>query len=448
MTTYTKSRYIVLSDHEYVGADGGLRRLAYSTRTGKVFPVGRSVVTSLENGTIDDIPANVVEALVRTSLLVRAGADEPADILAENIVAAQDRSRLYISLLPTAYCNMSCAYCGQEHRRGQLGREHRDLVRERVVRRLRQPETKRAKICWFGAEPMMGYSAIRDLAKDFIATADECGVPYESLIVTNGTLLTADNIGVLARECRIGHFEITLDGPPEVHDRHRPLKSGGKSFWRIIDTVRPAVERHPDVNWQFRTNVDKNNEESVGAYLELMAKLGFGLPNVSFSIARVHPWGNDVSAFESSLGGFAAREAGWLEQAMALGLRTPLLPGGRRTSVCSVVTRAEEHISATGAVFSCNEEALVPRHEQELALGNVRQRNLPLLRPVGPYDDWNESVANGEAWCRDCVFLPICGGACPKSWREGRPPCPSYKLNIQQRIDMVARQSGYRRVDG
>jgi uncharacterized protein len=40
------------------------------------------------------------------------------------------------------------------------------------------------------------------------------------------------------------------------------------------------------------------------------------------------------------------------------------------------------------------------------------------------------------------VFLPVCGGSCPKHWGEGDPPCPSYKFNIQQRLDLVAARAG------
>jgi uncharacterized protein len=36
----------------------------------------------------------------------------------------------------------------------------------------------------------------------------------------------------------------------------------------------------------------------------------------------------------------------------------------------------------------------------------------------------------------------LCGGACPKHWEEGVTPCPSYKFNIQDRLDIGAAQAG------
>jgi uncharacterized protein len=40
-------------------------------------------------------------------------------------------------------------------------------------------------------------------------------------------------------------------------------------------------------------------------------------------------------------------------------------------------------------------------------------------------------------------MLPVCGGSCPKLWREGYVPCPSFKYNWEDRLDIAARRLGY-----
>lgn len=30
--------------------------------------------------------------------------------------------------------------------------------------------------------------------------------------------------------------------------------------------------------------------------------------------------------------------------------------------------------------------------------------------------------------------MPVCGGGCPKSWKEGIKPCPSTKFNIKDKL--------------
>jgi radical SAM protein with 4Fe4S-binding SPASM domain len=45
-----------------------------------------------------------------------------------------------------------------------------------------------------------------------------------------------------------------------------------------------------------------------------------------------------------------------------------------------------------------------------------------------------DDVHSGKYPCHTCPMLPVCGGSCPKLWLEGQVPCPSAKLNIEQRM--------------
>ncbi|MCX4446093.1 radical SAM/SPASM domain-containing protein [Streptomyces sp. NPDC087866] len=444
------SRYLVLSDRAYADTTGVPVRLAYSTRTASTVAVDLPTARALEAGDAAALSPAWTGALRAAQLLVPAGEDELSAVLDRNRQASADRSAVHIALLPTSYCNMGCAYCGQEHTRGGLSRTHRSRVRDRVLRAVNAPETRSARIDWFGAEPMMGYAVIRDLAPRFVEAAAERGVAYSSVIVTNGSLLNPTKINTLIRSCGVTHFEITIDGPPDIHNEHRPLKSGRGSFWNIVRAVR-AVLDEPDLgptHFSFRTNVDVHNQDSVPRYVELMAELGFSHPRVSFSIAPVHSWGNDISAIEVSKHEFAERETGWLRLLSEHGLHTQLLPTTARKVLCPATTRSSEIISSTGNIFSCSEYPLVPEAENTLALTHIDRAGTEPVRPLGPFDGWNEEIAAGSTWCKSCVFMPTCGGSCPKAWQEGHPPCPGYKYNVQDRLDLIAAQCGLRDAAG
>lgn len=434
------SRYLVISDRTYADENGRQVRLLYGTRTAKLMFVPPRVAQALATGHIEPLPETLLGTLRAAQIVVPADQDELDSILAKYRQAATDRSGVQFILLPTSYCNMGCSYCGQEHVRGGLGRDHRDRVRARVLRAIRLPTTKQITVDWFGAEPMMGYAVIRDLAKDFVVAADEAGIEYSSTIVTNGSLLNARNIDALIRRCRVTQFDITLDGPPEVHDVHRPLKSGDGSFWAIVRTVSAAAVRdeYQHVAFDFRTNVDVHNQDSISRYIELMASLGFARPNVTFSLARVRPWGNDVSAIELSRQQFATRELEWMDLMQRARLSFNVLPSRARKVTCPAVKSTSELISGTGNIFSCTDHPLLPEAEAGNALANISQESLPVFRPEGEFDAWYDEVQEGKSWCQTCVFLPTCGGSCPKAWHEGNPPCPGYKLNVQGRFDLVA----------
>jgi uncharacterized protein len=440
------SRYVVVSDSVY-HTEAELRvRLVYATRLAKLIVVDLPTAEAVAAGALDRVPAAWLPVLRDAAVVVPADVDELTAVLDRNRRASADRSHVQLSLLPTAYCNMGCSYCGQQHTRGGLGGNHRQQVRDRVLRAIAAPTTRSARIDWFGAEPMIGYPVIRDLAPQFVAAAADHGVTYTSNLVTNGSLLTAEKLDELIRRCGLTHVEVTLDGPPEVHDSHRPLKNGRGSFWTIVDTLRQAVAE-PDyqpVHFRFRTNVDVNNQDSIPRYIDLMAGLGFGRPNVSFSIVPVHSWGNDVSDVELVRRDFAAVELGWLHQLHENGLAFALLPRRPQTVLCPATTRSAEIISSTGNIFSCTEYPLVPAAERNLALVHLSRAGDEVGRPKGPFDDWNDDIAQGKSWCTTCVLMPTCGGSCPKAWYEGHPPCPSYKYNIQGRLDLLAEQQGLR----
>jgi uncharacterized protein len=302
------------------------------------------------------------------------------------------------------------------------------------------PSTEVVAVSWYGAEPMVGWPVLQELSERFVRAADGAGVDYVGKIVTNGSLLTLDKIMKLRHECRVTQFDITLDGPARIHDTHRPLKNGSKSFDHIVNTLHQALSSGDldDVCLVLRTNIDVNNIEWVEEYLAEMAGRGFADERVVFNLAPVYSWGNDVSDVELDRREYALNEVRWMHRMTELGLRFEALPNEPIGALCAAVTRATEIHSSTGNMFSCSEYPLVPAHEAAGGIGRTEDIPLESLRPVGPFDDWHDAVEAGETPCQKCVFLAVCGGGCPKQWREGNVPCPPFKFSVQERFDLIA----------
>lgn len=439
------SKYVTFSEGTYRGKpETNELTLLYSARMATMAYVPSAVATSLKAGRLQDIEPEVVRQLTEAEVIVPQSEVEADTVLGRQRGAANVESLRRFVLLPTRYCNMGCSYCGQTHSKGNLGVEHRDTVSRRVLSAIESPKTQSVRISWFGAEPMMGYQVIVDLAPKFIRACGELGKDIKSDMTTNGSLLTRDRMRVLVNECGITRFNVTLDGPARIHNVHRPLKNGAESFGHITETLINALNDQEigEFILVLRTNIDNQNSEWVDDYLGEIADMGFSNPRVSMNLAPVYSWGNDVSDVELPRSDFAAKELGWMRRMREVGLNFQALPVRTLGSLCVAVTRASEVISSTGNLFSCSEYPLVEHHEASGGLGRVDQLPLLSLRPKGPFDDWHESVAAGETPCQSCTLLPVCGGACPKQWREGRSPCPTYKFNIQERFDFVAEMNG------
>lgn len=360
-----------------------------------------------------------------------------------------DGSHREYVLLPTSYCNMGCEYCGQEHTKQSLTSQHRDRVGDRVLKGIREQETRSCHVAWFGGEPLMAYATVRSMSKLFVAAAREQEVDYSSKMTTNGALLDERKLPVLVNECGVGRFDITIDGPADVHDVHRPMKSGRGTWDRLVDFLAGQISRpeYAHVNFVLRTNVDRDNASRIPEYLRTMAERGFAAsPNVVFQVAPIHSWGNDISQLELSRGEAVRLDVEWLQLMHELDLHTNLVPDAV-TVTCTATDLDHEVIDARGTIYSCNEHPLVPGYQDEEVIGTVESLVSSARRPTGRFDGWYDDVADGKWPCSTCSMLPVCGGACPKLWHEGAPPCPTFKENLPERLTLHARQHGLVRVD-
>src|SRR5690606_9418034 len=100
-----------------------------------------------------------------------------------------------------------------------------------------------------------------------------------------------------------------------------------------------------------------------------------------------------------------------------------------------------------GRIYTCSEHPLVPGVRDTGVVARIEDLAGGAPRPPGAFDDWYDQVADGQQQCGRCPVLPVCGGSCPKLWREGYLPCPSIRFNWETRLDLTAQRLGYRPVE-
>lgn len=52
-------------------------------------------------------------------------------------------------------------------------------------------------------------------------------------------------------------------------------------------------------------------------------------------------------------------------------------------------------------------------------------------------NNWYDLIENDDKYadCKEYIMLPACGGGCPKHWIDGNDmPCPSYKINLKEKL--------------
>jgi uncharacterized protein len=441
--TLRRSRYLILSDKSFQDGNGRRARLAYSARQATLFALDEATAAALESGA--DLEEST--ALQRLEAVVPADEDELGVVLGRLREGSADPGQRGFTIMPTNYCNMACSYCGQEHVKSTVDRQRQDRLARRVEAAFAAEATRGVNVTWFGGEPLLALRVIRELSARFVAAATATGKGYSAHMATNGSLLTVPTLRLLKDECRIEGIEVTLDGPEEVHDRRRLKRNGTGSFRHIVTVLGRALAEGTAPQISLRVNIDAENTERVEELIRELAACGLASPGVELHPIPVHSWGNDVSKVELSATDYAQREAEWLRLAQSLGFAFFTLPTALKRTTCRATSVHGEIVDLEDRIYACSEHPLVPGPRETGVVASVSTLDIGAPRPRGAYDDWYDEIEGGAQQCARCPLLPVCGGACPKLWREGHMPCPSMKFNFQQRIELMAAQLGYRPSD-
>lgn len=436
----TQSRYVVASDRLQVVHTGFDGYVVFSTRTGAILPIARAQWERVKASLIDELPEETRTRLIAAKILVPVTEDELDAVLSENLAAIEDNEVLYQVVQPTAWCQLDCSYCGQEHSRHRLSEDHQQQFLGRMRERLADGNYRHLRIGWFGAEPLAGIDVIRTLSPRARALAKEFGCDYSARIVTNGLSLKPAVARELVEQHSVYEAEITLDGLAQHHDRQRFTKTGKGSFARIFANLI-GVSRTTEMRLVVRCNVSRDNADGVLPLLETLAEAGLS-KTVSFYTSPVYAWGNDADTTALGKEEYAEREMEWIAAQVRLGFSVGLVPP-RRPIVCMAVQRDAELVDAFGKRFNCTEVTYVPAYgEPNIYETNGTAKVIPIYpahaSPAAKLSTFNQRIQRGDQpACAHCVMLPVCGGQCPKAWQEEYEPCPSAKHNMPDRLAVL-----------
>ena len=440
-STLRPSSYVVASPPARVDARG-VCRVVLSTRTGVRLLVDEDSWSALEAGRIEALEEAFIPALVEAGLLVDSSANEVDEVLAENLSAIDTADVLDYVVQPTAACQLGCGYCGQHHVPTVMDTQTQDLTVARLAERLRtRRESKRpyakVNVGWFGAEPLLGLAAIRRLTPLLRSAVEAEGASLSAHIVTNGLSLTPAVAQELAGPLDVSHVDVTLDGPPAIHDRRRHTKSGHPTFHQIWENLL-AIAADETVRFELtlRCNVDATNASFVPELINLIASSELA-SRARLYFSPVYAWGNDADKVALDAKDYAEQEVAWMAMQIARGMPVQLVPS-RREIVCVAVQADARVVDAYGSEYTCTEVPYVPTYGtpnmyETGTVGVTLRNSKPPQEPL-PFQSFNEEIARGAVGCTSCELLPICGGACPKSWHDGRVPCPSHKFNLPDRL--------------
>jgi uncharacterized protein len=315
---------------------------------------------------------------------------------------------MFLGLLPTRACNLACGYCGFRlsgdgaHMDPRLARTAIDWYMELIA-----AGSRTAQVHFFGGEPFCAPEVV-DMAVHYArlkAAQVGCSVSFEA--ATNGTF---DE-----ERCRwvgdtLDSVLLSLDGPPEIHDRQRAGPGGKGSFEAVVRSARILSEGSALLS--IRACVTAGNEERMPEIAAWFCR-EFRPSSVCFEPVVPTPSSETAGLFPPDPWSFArgfVEASAVLESFRVEPVHAAADVAAVRNSFCPVA-RDAVILWPNGMLSACY---LAPEewHSRglELELGQIRDGRVSLS------DEGVEAARRLNVWnkpfCQGCFIKWHCAGGC------------------------------------
>lgn len=185
-----------------------------------------------------------------------------------------------VLLLLTMECNFACPYCYEQFDKYTTYKNYRCIkgnLEDNIfilIEKIVQKKYKYFSLFFFGGEPLLEKKRLFHYADKVQKICGKYNVELLISITTNGYLLDAPFVDALASKYRIRQIFITLDGPPEVHNKRRMLKNGRGTFDVIWNNILYAVNRLPPKSITIGVNIDETNLPFVNDLEDIIRDAG------------------------------------------------------------------------------------------------------------------------------------------------------------------------------
>ncbi|MDR2234215.1 MAG: radical SAM protein [Tannerella sp.] len=402
-----KSKYnIFIKDND--------KTLCFNGLSGKVFSVENEELKIIQ-GVLNSEKAQKMNVpltmwLADNHFLEDENIDEKEQLLKKNRSEVFDDSYQLI-LNPTLECNFRCWYCYEQHPEGHMSSLTMEKIKKYVNGLIEKDKIKDFSLGWFGGEPLLYFEEIvYPLSLHFKKIFSALDIPYSCNMTTNGYYIDREMINKFD-EIDLRHFQITLDGDRETHNRTRN-QQGEPSFDKILQNIVDLCSYLPKCDLLLRINF--TNEIIAKDYKVILAPI----PQQIRSQIKIHfqrVWqtaGNSENCRNDLIRNISnLRDVGF-----------SVTPNNfysfNRSHKCYADRYNYAHINYDGKVYKCTAR----NYSDVNSVGELEEEGL-IKWKSGILEMMYAKPNFDNKECIKCKLLPMCGG-----------PCLQHKLDVNNGI--------------
>lgn len=318
----------------------------------------------------------------------------------------------------SADCNLRCEYCfylgkvslypqSQVHRMD-------DAVLHQLISSYMQTEQPQYVFNWQGGEPLL-------MGTDFFKKVVELQTQYGhrgsvvgNSIQTNATLIT-DGLASFMAEYRF-LTGVSLDGPPELHDRFRINAAGAGSHNQVMKGIECLSRNKTEFNiLTLVSAANVNHGKMVFRYLRDMGvQFHQYIPCVEFDAdSNPLPWtitGEEWGAFLCDIFDEWIYGNPYGTSVRLFDSILTYLVDGYRT-ICQMDNNCCQYfvVEHNGDVYPCDFFV-----DPSLKLGNIETAAWEVMSSSCIYEEFGKRKVLYPDECEECVYLQLCMGDCLK----------------------------------
>lgn len=335
-------------------------------------------------------------------------------------------NNLKLTIAPTMICNFSCPYCYEKpDQQSFMSKEVIAAIKDMVSVSVNQK--KNLHVTWYGGEPLLATDIIWDLSEYFIDICAKNNVNYSASIVTNGYLIDDKVINSFVKY-KISSVQITIDGPPDIHNTRRRLKNiSVPTFDIILNNAKKVLDAGIRLN--IRINVDKSNVSRVNDLLDILSKNQMQDSSVSLGHVKDAAKSCEFSnALYLTTEEFAKEVLRADVKLLELGFNPknyPLYPHLRSHS-CGADSTNSKVIAPNGNMYKCWHDI----SDDLMCIGNVLKSKPETSTNIMNHLKYMMTSVFDKEKCLNCKVLPLCMGGCAALSSVSGERCVRWRYNL------------------
>lgn len=406
--------------------------ILFNVLTGGMAYIDKEVANNLEPKlNVKKIDPSIVKMLKRQDYIIDDSVDEDLILELQYLQTQFDSSNLGLVIAPTMDCNFACPYCFENRDKHKMTKKIQDKIIQLVENKIKTG-VKAINITWYGGEPLIHPDIIEYISSYIMEFGEKYKVKYGAYIITNGYLINKKIINMFIKN-KIKGAQITIDGPPSIHNKRRILRNGKGTFEVLLKNIRLLLENNIDVS--IRINVDKENIDGIEGLLKILKKEGLNQCHIALGHVRDYtPVCQSIKLKCLNKANFREIEYHFADLLNKYEFLEPYdkIEIRPKNVYCGAVMENYYVIDPIGYMYKCwNDVSVV-----EKAVGNVDgTEETYMLQNKAKYLTWNPFHFEK---CKSCVEKPLCLGGCPFMSMKGELACEEYEKIFDKYCDIYA----------